>query len=99
MLSGPQLVGAISRSALVACTSVPRKAAPLSRFAGPVAPVGFSPSIRSLGVDRGFYLAHTEEMSHDNARQSGFRLTRAGASVACASRANRGTPWTLHQCE
>jgi len=59
---------------MAACTPVPRRAAPPTHFFGPVAPVGFPATVRSLGVDRSFYTAHMEET-----RQ---RLRRAAAGGA-----------------
>jgi len=42
---------------LCACATVPRKPAPPVLFAN-VAPSGFPETVRFLGLDRGFMLAH-----------------------------------------
>lgn len=61
--SGATSMGGVLFAALLsACAAGPRSQAPPTHFSGPVAPVGFSATVRSLGVDRSFYLAHAQEM-------------------------------------
>ncbi len=54
------LSAALCAALLCACVSAPRKPAPPVLFAQ-VAPRGFPPAVRFLGLDRGFMLAHAGE--------------------------------------
>jgi hypothetical protein len=56
---------------VTACATAPRGPAPPTHFSGPVAPVGFPAAVRSLGVDRSFYLAHADETRERLQRAAG----------------------------
>jgi hypothetical protein len=58
---GTHTIALLSVMILTACATAPRGPAPPTHFAGPVAPVGFPANVRSLGVDRSFYVAHAKE--------------------------------------
>ena len=46
---------------VAACTTVPRKPAPPTRV-GPAAPTGFPTTVRSVGADLHFFVAHLDEL-------------------------------------
>src|SRR5256885_828061 len=56
----PPLAVLLCTALLCACATVPRKPAPPVLFAN-VAPSGFPETVRFLGLDRGFMLAHAGE--------------------------------------
>ena len=68
---GINLIGLLLTALVGACSTAPRAAAPPNHFSGPVAPVGFPATVRSLDVDRGFYLAHSEETRERLRRAAG----------------------------
>ena len=61
---GSAAIGVLLAMWLSACATGPRVQAPPTHFLGPVAPTGFPAIVRSLGMDRSFYLTHAQEM-HD----------------------------------
>src|ERR1700689_5930939 len=68
---GIHLIGLFLAALVTACSTAPRAAAPPTHFSGPVAPVGFPATVRSLGADRGFYLAHADETRERLRRAAG----------------------------
>ena len=56
-----RLVCVLAALSLGGCATVPRGPAPPTRF-GSAAPIGFPATVRSLGADRRYFLAHIEEL-------------------------------------
>jgi hypothetical protein len=71
---------------LCACATVPRKPAPPVLFAN-VAPSGFPETVRFLGLDRGFMLAHAgEKLSRLRAAAHGETLNILALSAGPEAR-------------